>query len=267
MKQVIIFKGGLGNQLFQYGMYTYRKRVLHRDVAYLYREGDHNGFEIDKYFDVDLCKAPLLYDMMYWFVWRLYKYGINRRLLWLKEDKEDDSKVIYINGYWLDKKYILHPGFDLKFKPLPLSDKNRSVAHAMQQSSSIAVHVRRGDYLSAGNIKLFHQLDTDYFTEAIRICKEKTCSPHRLFFFSDDIAWVKENLKYDNAVYIDWNKGNDSIYDMYLMSLASANVIANSTFSFWSAFLNKRKQAVVYPKKWFSNGDTRDIFPDEWIAL
>lgn len=267
MKQIIIFKGGLGNQMFQYGMYTYRKNVLHRDVAYLYRESDHNGFEIDKYFDVCLRKASTLYGLLYWIIWRLYKYGISKRYFWLKEDKEDDSQVIFINGYWQDKKYISHPGFDLKFKPLPLSDRNKSVALAMQESSSIAVHIRRGDYLSPSNSQMIYKLGTEYFREAIRICEERIPSPCKIFFFSDDIAWVKENLKYDNAVYVDWNKGTDSIYDMYLMSLASANVIANSTFSFWSAFLNTRKQVVVYPSKWFADGATRDIFPNDWVAL
>lgn len=182
MKQVIIFKGGLGNQLFQYGMYTYRKYVLHRDVAYLYRESDHNGFEVDKYFDVDIRKASLLYSIMYWLAWRLYKYGINRSLLWLKEDKEDDSRVIYINGYWQDRKYILHPGFDLKFKPLPLSRRNETIAQAMRQTSSIAIHVRRGDFLTPANSKMLYQLNADYFKEAIKICMGKIYPPPQAVF-------------------------------------------------------------------------------------
>ena len=267
MKQIIIFKGGLGNQMFQYGMYTYRKAVLHRDVAYMYREGDHNGFELDRCFDVSLQKASLLYRMVYWFVWRLYKYGIYRRLIWLKEDNVDDSKVIYINGYWQDKKYILHKGFDLKFKNLPLSERNKEVAEAMQHGTSIAIHVRRGDYLSPNNANMLCQLGTDYYSEAIRICKEKLTPPYTFFFFSDDIECVRNNIKEEDAIYVDWNKGNDSICDMYLMSLASANVIANSTFSFWGAFLNKRAKLVVRPRKWFTNGDNRDIFPSDWIAV
>ena len=78
---------------------------------------------------------------------------------------------------------------------------------------------------------------------------------------------MKENIQVDNAEYIDWNKGHDSVYDMYLMSQASANIIANSSFSFWAARLNQSNPLVVYPKKWYAGDGKRDIFPDQWVSL
>jgi hypothetical protein len=111
-------------------------------------------------------------------------------------------------------------------------------------------------------------LGADYYSQAIALCREKLGTSVRFFFFSDDIAWVKENIQVENAEYIDWNTGKESIYDMYLMSQASANIIANSTFSYWAAFLNKRNRLVVYPKNWFANGwIPGDIFPDDWVVL
>jgi len=81
---------------------------------------------------------------------------------------------------------------------------------------------------------------------------------------------VKENLKLDtnNVLFIDWNRGNDSIYDMFLMSKAKANIIANSTFSFWGAFLNEESKMTVCPRKWFNQGfKDPDIIPESWIRI
>lgn len=270
MKQIVIFKGGLGNQLSQYGMYTYRKHILGKDVRWLYRESAHNGMEINKYFDVHMQQAHPIYHLLFWVVWRLYKYNIYKKLIFNENDNEEPQNAIFINGYWGYKKYISHEGFNIAFRDLPLSERNKEIADMLTSCDSIAVHVRRGDYLLPQNAKIFTTLDKDYYTQAIDLCQKKLNPNHppRVFFFSNDIDWVKENLPYDNAVYIDWNTKDNSIYDMYLMSQASANVIANSSFSFWAAFLNKRQKIVVYPKNWYSNGrKNRDIFPIEWIKI
>jgi len=118
--------------------------------------------------------------------------------------------------------------------------------------------------------KLFAGICTlEYYQNAIEICKSQ-CEDLVYFIFSDDIPWAKNNLKQENAYYIDWNIGNDSIYDMYLMSHAKMNIIANSTFSFWGAFLNKQSCMTIYPQKWFNEGcgvPVPDIFPDAWIGI
>lgn len=267
MKRIVIFKGGLGNQISQYGMYSFKKNIEHRDVRYFYREADHNGFELDKYFNVGLRKASCWYEWLYWVVWRLNKYGICRRFIFFERGKAEQKCDIFINGYWTDRRYFLHSGFDISFKDLPLSERNQRIATLMTSGDSVAVHVRRGDYLLPQNRAIFNTLGTDYYLPAIDYCRQHLHEP-RFFFFSDDIAWVKEHLKVENAEYIDWNTGNDSVYDMYLMSLATANIIANSTFSFWATILNKRKQIAIYPDAWYSNGaKKRDMFPDDWIMM
>lgn len=266
MKRVIIFKGGLGNQIYQYGMYTYRKDVMHQDVSYLYRESDHNGFELDKYFCTRLKKAGAAYRWLYWMMWRLHKYGIYRQFISF-ENEPAARHELFVNGHWANKRYFLHPGFDLTFKPLPLSPENQRIASLMKQKGSVAIHVRRGDYLLPQNRKIFNTLTADYYLQAIDYIRQHTTESLRFFFFSDDIEWVKENIQVDNAEYIDWNKGNNSVYDMYLMSMASANIIANSSFSFWAARLNKNNPLVIYPKKWYAGDGKRDIFADDWVSL
>ena len=93
---------------------------------------------------------------------------------------------------------------------------------------------------------------------AIRIITEKV-NDAVFYVFSDDISWVQTHLDIPNAVYVNWNTGESSIYDMYLMSSCKYNIIANSTFSYWAARLNKKTNMVIYPSKWY-NTFTPDIF-------
>lgn len=267
MKKIVIFKGGLGNQIYQYGMYTYQRSVLHQDVRYLYRESDHNGFELDKYFNTTLQKAHPFYKWLYEFVWRLHKYHLYSQFIQMEQATEMPRHTLFVNGHWADKKYFTHSGFDLSFKQLPLSPANERIASLMRQPGSVAIHVRRGDYLLPQNRKIFNTLTADYYLQAIDYIRQHKSDSLHFFFFSDDIEWVKENIQVDNAEYIDWNKGNDSVYDMYLMSLASANIIANSSFSFWAARLNQNNPLVVYPKKWYAGDGKRDIFADHWVSI
>ena len=90
-----------------------------------------------------------------------------------------------------------------------------------------------------------------------------------LFVFSDDIPWCKSNLNIHDAVFVDWNTGEDSYIDMYLMKHTKANIIANSTFSYWGAYFNANHPLVIYPKKWkySESEEALDIFPDNWIGM
>lgn len=88
------------------------------------------------------------------------------------------------------------------------------------------------------------------------------------YVFSDDIEWVKQNLSLPNAHYIDWNQGNDSWQDMMLMSHCRNHIICNSTFSWWGAWLNPRKnKTVIVPSRWFMKEETPYIYPVSWIKV
>ena len=130
----------------------------------------------------------------------------------------------------------------------------------------ISLHVRRGDYLQVASLNLA----LDYYNEAINIFLEKF--PYfKLIVFSDDINWCKESIVGDNVFYIE---GNSNLVDMCMMSLCDHNIIANSTFSWWSAYLNNsREKIVVCPANFIGESDTamqfinKNYYPTDWIAL
>jgi hypothetical protein len=127
-------------------------------------------------------------------------------------------------------------------------------------SSYVSLHVRRGDYVNLPN---FHPLCSLYYYEqAMKLFPNKT-----FLVFSDDIPWCKQNLKGENFIFM----GNDleDYEELYAMSLCSDNIIANSTFSWWSAYLNENLQKkVIAPDKWFGNGPSvKDMIPNHWVKL
>jgi len=124
-------------------------------------------------------------------------------------------------------------------------------------------HIRRGDFISEtsdNNIS-----NTDYYDRAIQIISQKMAHP-LFIFFSNDIEWVKKCFNLSNAMYVDWNTGIDDWQDMYLMSQCKHNIIANSTFSWWGAYLNANaEKIVVCPSVFIKNIKTPNIYPAEWV--
>ncbi|MEI6553564.1 MAG: alpha-1,2-fucosyltransferase, partial [bacterium] len=137
-------------------------------------------------------------------------------------------------------------------------------------SNSISIHIRRGDYISNQEANNFHgSCSIDYYTEAINIIKGKVSNPI-FFVFSDDIAWVKENLKSDIVATWVSEYNLDNTEDLLLMSFCKHQIIANSSFSWWGAYLNRNiNKIVIAPKKWIANKgyNTDEITPSSWIKL
>ena len=121
------------------------------------------------------------------------------------------------------------------------------------------MHIRRGDYLQINNGTIV--LPISYYHMAIKMMLKRVKDPTFLFF-SDDMEWVKENIHVPNAIYVDWNTGKESWQDMYLMSMCNHNIIANSSFSWWGAWLNNHKDKIVVSPKW-----DEEIIPEEWIQV
>lgn len=262
----VVFQGGLGNQLFQYGYYLSMLKKYPK-LSYQFASGNsHNGFEIDKWFNISMNKPLFLWKVVFKIIYFLKIKGIANFIITEEEYPKRDG--CFVSGYWQDKMYISKDF--LRFKDLPLTDRNGSVMKEMLSSNSIAIHVRRGDYFKPPYDKIYAGIcSIEYYNKSIELVKQKFSNPH-FFVFSDDIEWVKDNLKLgtDQVLFVDWNRGNDSVYDMFLMSKAKANIIANSTFSFWGAFLNEQNPYVIYPAKWFASPyKVPDIFPDEWLGL
>lgn len=188
---------------------------------------------------------------------------------------ETDWPLLSIyHGYWQTELYfkeiapIIRNAF--RFDTERLNEKSRHIADRIRSCMAVSIHVRRGDYLTETNQEIYGNLCTpDYYKQAIIMLKERLQSETCHFFlFSDDPAWVKENISVENAVVVNWNQGADSWQDMYLMSLCRHHIIANSSFSWWGAWLNPREdKLVIAPYRWYNDRIAPDILPEGWIAL
>ena len=264
---IVKIQGGLGNQLFQYvfGMRTALNLGVQLKLDLSFFEANHKNtkreFELTK-LGVDcqvatkkevnkLLKYKLLVgrDVYEFFVplslrsyvREKYKQRQICRYLRLKDD-------VYLDGYWVDEKYF----DDIRDKVGELFvfeniDQFLPVLNEMQDNDSISLHVRRGDYTTSYSHQ-FIQCDCEYYQKAIDHIIPKTNKPH-VYVFSDDIIWVKRNLKLDvPTTYVTTYITKDNISDLYLMASCKHNIIANSTFSWWGAWLgNAENKLVVTP--------------------
>ena len=131
----------------------------------------------------------------------------------------------------------------------------------------VCVHVRRGDYLTCDNPEYFSGIATDaYYAAAIDYMRSHVGRP-RFYFFSDDAAWCADHFDIDGKVVVDWNKGQDAILDMYLMSHFPAMIIANSTFSFWAAQNNALRPLVVCPPRFNNLAYDTSMRMPSWVAI
>lgn len=178
---------------------------------------------------------------------------------------------IYLEGYWQTEKYfsdianIIRSEFTLKDE---YNNLNPKVLSEIDNCNSVSVHIRRGDYVSIQKTSEYHGIcSLEYYQKAISSIAEKIPSPV-FFIFSDDLKWCEENLKINwPIVFVDGNKGYE---DLIMMSRCKHNIIANSSFSWWGAWLNvNSKKMVIAPQRWFSNKDvdTRDVVPESWIKI
>lgn len=179
-------------------------------------------------------------------------------------------------GYFQSYKYFT--GFENYVRSLfvfpvdKLSKENIDLLPALKKKNTVAIHIRRGDYITDKVTNQFHGCCTvGYYTEAILKIATKVDQPI-LVFFSDDPEWVKENfekLPFEKN-FIAHNKGKNSWADMFLMSICSHNIIANSSFSWWGAWLNNNPEKIIIaPKYWFQAKeiDINSIIPEEWIKV
>jgi hypothetical protein len=184
---------------------------------------------------------------------------------------------LFLKGYWQTEKYFETYKSIIRNDFIFTAQKNkRTIQHEkiIEECNAVSVHVRRGDYVSSPIANSFHGVtNLDYYEMAMQKIEEFVDKPF-YFLFSDDAQWVKEHLIKDkkNIIVIEHNNGMDSWQDMYLMSKCKHNIIANSSFSWWGAWLNKNvNKIVIAPKQWFANKEkneqTQDLIPLEWIRL
>lgn len=181
---------------------------------------------------------------------------------------------IFMDGYWQSERYFADAADVIRRDLTPrdaLEPNNAAVAAEIGQVNAVSLHVRRGDYVSNSHTNAYHGVcSLDYYRAAVAHIRSTVAEPH-LFVFSDDHDWTRENLKLDlPTTYVIANSADRGFRDMQLMSLCRHHVIANSSFSWWGAWLNPSpEKIVVAPALWFaaSENDTRDLVPAAWTRL
>jgi hypothetical protein len=182
----------------------------------------------------------------------------------------------YIKGYFQSYKYLENQEDLIRetfsFPVESLDDRNKTLLSKLQSEIAISVHIRRGDYVTNTKTQQFHgNCSLEYYSKAILLLASKI-EKFTLVFFSDDSQWVKEQfetLPY-SKLFVDDNTEENSWVDMFLMSSCTHNIIANSSFSWWAAWLNTQpNKIVIAPKKWYANSErnTNDLIPPQWIRL
>lgn len=274
--------GGLGNQLFQYAFAKALSNELDVNVSLSgsrLKKDELRDLEIDKLVDFDtddrlsLSSEPLsIRDEVY--------YRLSKRL----------SKSIfgrYIENDLVYKPYILSPNFAHRYRgywqspqyfqayreeileSINFDNINKGslldMIAADNSYKTVSVHVRRGDFVTNHAAAKVHGgvCDIDYYKRAVDLVFKKYTNV-KFFIFSDDRAWCEHKFKWllNSEVILDTK---DHFEDMYLMSKCDANIIANSTFSWWAAYINRSSDFVIAPKKWFANEREIDIYPDDWL--
>ncbi len=281
-KIVVHLYGGIGNQLFQYTFGEYIRYKYKMDVFYdissfgvlaTFRDLQINSiakeipvFETNKYF---FSRHTRFYRRISrWFF--CHKVGVRYYDNVFDETGllRDDWKLIYLDGYWQDRKYAdwLKENKPDLFQPLtPVPEKIKQYADAMSEEKSISLHIRRGDYLLPSNAHL-NVCTEDYYKKAVESLHVD--ESYSIYVFSDDVEWVKTNLKFkQRTVYVD-DKGVKPYWSIYLMSLCRINIISNSTFSWWGTFLNNNSnKMVIAPSKWRNDKENPNLYCEEWKVI
>ena len=274
--------GGLGNQMFQYayGLYlaTKHQTELALDLS-SFRTGPQHGYMLDRF---QITGTPLRADQAQWLPHRYRDSAVELKTSWLRNRLSDwlnpsvlhrvkerpfgfDRKYLaardqsYLVGYWQSEKFF--PGLRgellKQFVPVSMiSEPSQRIIERMQSTASIALHIRRGDYISnPATADLYEQLSIDYYRSSL----ERFAAQHRevqVFVFSNDLAWCRKHLELPFPThFVDHTRQSTAYEDLVMMSHAMCNVIANSTFSWWAAYLNHRPDRMTFaPERWFRPG-------------
>ena len=289
--KIVNILGGLGNQMFVYAMYLALKEAHPEEEVLLCRRSYkgyplHNGYELDRIFCIEAPEASLMqlakvaYPYFNYKTWQLMRHFFPQRKSmasgttqipfdYKEVTREDDA---FYDGYWQNEKNFL-PIREKVIQTFAFSDfedeKNKALAEKLKGVRAASCHLRRGDYLTD---PVYGVCNTNYYAMAVTELNQ-TVNPDLYCVFSDDIEWCKENLvdligKDKDVIFVDWNKGKESYRDIQLMSLCHYNIIANSSFSWWGAWLNNHEDKVVLaPEIWMNKPLVNDPICDSWKRI
>lgn len=275
----IVCSGGLGNQMFQYAFYYAQKREnasVEFDVSSYENQNIHNGFELERCFGINdyVCNQKTFSK----FNKLLYIVGTHLNLGSIGNIKIERINHFILNAKWRNAilfGYWQNPVFFEKYRNdilhiftfKNITPKNIELSEEMQKCNSVGVHIRRGDYLKSP--RYYCLTETDYYQNCINYLNAKYMNL-RYFVLSDDISWCKSSgLFPSNTVYVDWNQGLESYQDMFLLKHSKYCVMANSTFSWWGAYLGNHEEVLrpsVYKNDW-DKKKLESFFDRDWTEI
>jgi hypothetical protein len=271
--------GGLGNQMFIYAFYLQmRKRFPNTriDLTDMLKYNAHNGYELQRVFGISDNEVRLPQWFKKTIEFLFFKTIIERKqnLETMEAYKKDYLyPLIYFKGFYQSERFFADVTNEVRqafnFNKKMANSSTLAMLHDIDTNEhSVSLHVRRGDYMEPKFYERYGKVCTlEYYQRAIdHMLSINTRA--KFYVFSNDIDWVKQNLNIANVAYIDFNQGKDSWQDMMLMSHCRHNVICNSSFSWWGAWLNPNPEKVVIaPKRWYSDIEAPYITPNSWIRL
>jgi len=289
---IVNLLGGLGNQMFQYAFaYSFSRK---NNVPVKLDILDFNSYKLRTYelelynISLDLanydevCKLKYKQETIFEKIIRVLKRSHRPFAISYIQEKDftynpkifEQKDDLYLKGYWQSEKYFIEfrnellKEFCLKDK---LHKKNQLYKQTINQYESVSLHIRRGDYVIDMHTNSVHgTCSLEYYKKAVDYMISKLNNPH-FFIFSDDLTWAYDNINFiENITFVDIEDKIPDHEEMYLMSQCKHNIIANSSFSWWGAWLNQNSSKIVIaPKKWFNDKtiNTKDLIPNEWIRL
>ncbi|MEZ8805120.1 alpha-1,2-fucosyltransferase [Vibrio atlanticus] len=285
--KVISISGGLGNQLFQYAFYLYLKDNSGFDEIFLdfsfYEKQNKRDAVIRKFEPVrsaDIKEQSLRKRIQFSVIKFLIKIDFLKKFFtFFDGEKGLDEKVLLtkktmLDGYWQSFKYAENSKEYVReiFNFYEFENSLLELKNEISTTNSVCLHIRRGDYVSEAHTNQVHGIcSIEYYHKAIKKIEENSENIKYVYVFSDDVSWVKDNLNLTLPTkVIDFRgKGVPDYAEMLLFSCGKHKVIANSTFSWWGAFLSERNGMVVSPKDWFAikERNYQEIFIEGSIRL
>ena len=263
---IIHVMGGLGNQLYQYAMYEKQKQLGKEVKLDLYAYEVPEGHEDREWRKLELAwldgisyevctpqERTLFLDNSMALRDRIRRKLTGRKNRTLREVSDYMPEVlsadeVYLYGYWTCERYYedMIPLLQSKIRfPQSKNPKNQEAMENMRKQQSVSIHIRRQDYLTVADGKRYMGICTEeYYKAAMQYIETHVTEPV-YYIFSDDVEYAREHFKEKNMHIVDWNHGDDSMYDMQLMSCCKHNICANSTFSMWGARLNQNTDKIM----------------------
>ena len=275
---IVKLVGGLGNQMFQCALGL---RLAIKFSEPLYFDLIHYKHQGSRTFELDVFgfRSAEVSATTKFLIKLTNKFRQKDKSIYCEKSLARDESVfktphpVYLTGFFQSYWYFEDIKLEIKERfrfTKPLGEANESIASVIKELDFVSIHIRRGDYIYWNNLDASHVLcGMDYYEKALGLIRQKV-KDCKIFVFTDDAEWVKTNLAFEYTL-IEGNTGKNSWKDMYLMSLCKRNIIANSTFSWWAAWLNSfDEKIVVAPKKWYgnkTNEEFRELCPPEWLRI